>query len=529
MTRKEALLQILSMTGGLLSALAWFPSCNGLILLVLFIPLFLITRTQIDEKNRYGERLMFIKLLPGFAMFNIVSIAWIRIAGIPLLITAITANTFLMTFTFWLAWLVKRRAGPVTGNAAFIVFWLTMEYLTNHVSWFSPWLNLGNGLAKNSSLIQWYEFTGAAGGTLWILITNMVLASLIASIKPANIIRKITVIAATAIPLILIPPALSLHIGRRVTESSSSPIEVAVIQPNIDPYSEKFDSPTADQIQKILTLAESTITSLTRWIVIPETTIAETIILNGADTNRHIASITAFLQNHPDALFIAGAVTSSGENSLHNSAILISAGGAGDIYHKSKLVPGIEGSLTGIISVLQYLFPDLGGTAGGYTGQKTPTLLHAPDGSAAAAPVICFESAFGGYVAQFVRQGASFLAIITNDGWWKGTMGYYQHLNFSRLRAIENRRPVVRTANTGVSAIIDIKGNITESVSWYTEGTILSTITPGNRLTFYTRNGDLIMRIALAVSLFILTIHMVAIPLRKKINLKKNHRNMQPL
>ena len=116
MNRKQASLQLLSMAGGLLSALAWFQCCSGLILLVSFIPLFLIARTEIDEDNRYGERLMFIRLLPGFAVFNIVSIAWIRIAGIPLLITAITANTFLMTFTFWLAWLVKRRAGKVTGN-----------------------------------------------------------------------------------------------------------------------------------------------------------------------------------------------------------------------------------------------------------------------------------------------------------------------------------------------------------------------------------------------------------------------------
>jgi apolipoprotein N-acyltransferase len=521
MNRKQASLQLLSLAGGLLSALAWFPCCSGLVLLISFIPLFLIARTAIPEESRYGERLMFIRLLPGFAMFNIVSIAWIRIAGIPLLITAITANTFLMTFTFWLAWLVKRRAGTITGNASFIVFWLTMELLTNHVSWFSPWLNLGNGLAKNTAVIQWYEFTGVAGGTLWILVTNMLLASIIASANRINVTRKITVLASTAITLLIIPVALSHLTEKRVTEPSLPPMEVIVIQPNIDPYSEKFSSPTGDQIQKVVALAASAITPRTRWIIAPETIIPETVLLHNADTNRHIASIITFLQTHPEALFIAGAVTSTGENSLHNSAILISSGGTGDIYHKSKLVPGIEGSFTGVIKILQYLFPDLGGTSGGYTGQAMPRLLHAPDGSNAAAPIICFESAFGGYVAQFVRQGATFLAIITNDGWWRGTMGYYQHLNFSRLRAIENRRPVARAANTGVSALIDIRGNITESVPWWTEGTLLSTVTPHNKITFYTLYGDLIMRTALGISLFILTIHMVAIPMRRRINMKK--------
>jgi apolipoprotein N-acyltransferase len=530
MIRKLVLLQLLALTGGLLSALAWYPCCSGLVLLFSFVPVFLIAQTEIPEYGRFGERLMFIRLLPAFAIFNIVSIAWVRIVGVPLLVTAITANTFLMTFTFWLAWLVRRRAGAVVGNVAYITFWLTMEYLTNHVSWFSPWLNLGNSMAAEPDLIQWYEFTGVAGGTLWILITNLSITSIIKKAPRRSILQTSVATLALLLLLIALPLKISNTIAAGITEPDIPPEEVLIIQPCIDPYSEKFSIPVTDQISKVLSLAGSRVTKKTRWIIAPETIIPVAVPIDSLNTNTHIATIASFLQQYPNAIFIAGAVTSSNPpaNQLHNSALLISSGGTQGIYHKSKLVPGIEGSFKGIISVLQFLFPDLGNSSGGYTGIKDQPLMASSQGSTPIAPIICFESAFGGYVARFVRKGAQIVTIITNDGWWKGTLGYYQHLNFSRLRAIETRRPVIRAANTGISAIINSRGEITNLTEWWEEATILATVSPSDTITFYTRNGDLIMRIASSITIFILIIHLVAIPLRKKINLKKKSSGMQP-
>ncbi len=530
MNKRLLLLQISAVSGGLLSALAWYPFFSGIVLLFSFIPLFLLAGEEINENGRFGDRIMFIRLLPGFAVFNIVSLFWIRIVGFPLLIATLTVNSFLMTFTFWLAWVIKRKAGELTGNISYIVLWLSMEYLTNNISFLSPWLNLGNGFAGDSSIIQWYEYTGVAGGTLWILISNMTGALLIQKYWNTGIRKPILKIIPAIILIILGPVLLSYSTGKRAVSSAEPSEEVLIVQPCIDPYIEKFNVTVGDQVQKVLRLAEEKVTEDTRWIIAPETTIPDPVKLDSVDYNPYIKSFITFLRDHPSANFIVGAVTTSDnpEKQIHNSSVLISASGTIGISHKSKLVPGVESSFSGIISFLQILFPDLGGLSGGYTGQTSQENLISSSTGTSAAPVICFESAFGGYVAGFVRQGAGFINIITNDGWLKGTQGYHQHLSFSKLRAIENRRPVVRTSNTGISAFIDIRGNITHSIPWWEQGVAIVPVTPELRITFYTRYGDFLMRTATVISIFILIIHFIAIPIRKKVEIKKISGNVQP-
>jgi apolipoprotein N-acyltransferase len=519
MNRKLIFLQISAVTGGMLSALAWYPFFSGFVLLFSFIPLFLLAAEEINENGRFGDRIMFLRLFPGFAVFNIVSLFWIRIVGFPLLIATLTVNSFLMTFTFWLAWIIKRKAGVIMGNVSYIVLWLSMEYLTNNISFLSPWLNLGNGFAGDTSIVQWYEYTGVAGGSLWILISNMTGASLLQKYRQTGTWKPLLKIIAIITLIILAPMLLSYSTGKRAGGPAGPSEEVLIVQPCIDPYLEKFDQTVGEQVQKVLRLAEEKATGNTRWIIAPETTIHEPVKLDSIDDNPYIQSIIRFLSDHPSANFIVGAVTTSNnpEKQIHNSSVLISESGTLDVTHKSKLVPGVESSFSGLISFLEVLFPDLGGISGGYTGQVTQTNLISSITGTSAAPVICFESAFGGYVAGFVRQGAGFINIITNDGWLKGTLGFHQHLGFSKLRAIENRRPVVRASNTGISAIIDIRGNITDSIAWWEEGTAVASITPEMRLTFYTRYGDFLMRTASVISIFILIIHFVALPIRKRV------------
>jgi len=522
MNRKLVLFQISALSGGLLSALAWYPFFSGIVLLFSFIPFFLLAGEEINENGRFGDRIMFLRLFPGFAVFNIVSLFWIRIVGFPLLIATLTVNTFLMTFTFWLAWVIKRKAGVVMGNVSYIVLWLSMEYLTNNIPFLSPWLNLGNGFAGDTSIIQWYEYTGVAGGTFWILVSNMTGAFLLQKHWQTGAIKSLFSIITAIILIIITPLLLSYSSGKRVAGSAEPSEEVLIVQPCIDPYLEKFDHSVEEQVQKVLSLAEESVTENTRWIIAPETTIPEAVQLDSIDYNPYVSSIIRFLNNHPSANFIIGAVTTSDNpvKQIHNSSILISANGTVAISHKSKLVPGVESSFSGLSSFLQVLFPDLGGISGGYTGQISQENLISSTTGTSAAPVICFESAFGGYVTGFVRKGAGFINIITNDGWLKGTQGYHQHLGFSNLRAIENRRPIVRASNTGISAIIDIGGNITHSIPWWEEGTTVASITPESRITFYTRYGDFIMRIASVISVFILIIHFVAIPIRKRVKLQ---------
>ncbi len=130
-------------------------------------------------------------------------------------------------------------------------------------------------------------------------------------------------------------------------------------------------------------------------------------------------------------------------------------------------------------------------------------------GGEAAAPIICYESVYGDYVTGYVRNGAGFLSIITNDAWWDDTQGHQQHLSYAKLRAIETRKDVVRSANTGISAFINQKGEITQSLGYEQQGSLQSEIKSNTIRTFYVRHGDYLPRIAQFLSLFIFLFAMV--------------------
>ncbi len=132
------------------------------------------------------------------------------------------------------------------------------------------------------------------------------------------------------------------------------------------------------------------------------------------------------------------------------------------------------------------------------------------------APVICYESVFGEYVTGYVKNGAEALFIITNDGWWKNTNGYKQHLFYASLRAIETRRPVARSANTGISCFIDIRGKRIAETKWWTQDVLKGAIIPETRITPYVKYGDYLLRIGPLASIIILLLIFIAIPYREK-------------
>ena len=175
-----------------------------------------------------------------------------------------------------------------------------------------------------------------------------------------------------------------------------------------------------------------------------------------------------------------------------NAAIQIENSARVAFYHKSLLVPGVEQlPFASILSFFKPVFAAFGGTTGGYGRQEQPSVFYAQSGMGVS-PVICYESIWGDYVAKSVRQGASFIAIITNDGWWGNTSGKDQHLAYAKLRAIENRRWVARSANTGISAFINQRGDVVQQSQWWTATALKADINLNEEQTFYTRSGDLI-------------------------------------
>ncbi len=207
---------------------------------------------------------------------------------------------------------------------------------------------------------------------------------------------------------------------------------------------------------------------------------------------------------------------SEGHYDSFNSAIYIDSTGEIRIHHKSKLTPGVEKMpFSKIMKPLENLAFNLGGTVGSLGTDRERTVFTRPTDSLKVAPVICYESVFGAYVTQYVRKGANLIFVITNDGWWGNTPGHRQHLTFSKLRAIETRRSIARSANTGISAFIDQRGNIFQATRYWEPAVIRQEINANDRVTFYVKYGDYIARLSAFTAVFLLLIA-ISFRLRKK-------------
>lgn len=526
----------LSVTGGILSGLAWTSWCPGLILLAAFVPFLLIEDHIYRNKRQLSLNAYFIYILPGFVIFSTISLAWVRAANIPAAIAVIMEMSFLMSFILWLAHVVRVKAGNTAGFTAYISFWLAFEYLSLHSVYLSPWINLGNGLAKEIIFIQWYEATGVSGGTLWILVSNLLITACI--VNHTGNRQNALICMALWSAVIIFPSVVSVTRYLTAVNSESSVSEVVIIQPNIDPFTEKYVIPFEDQLNRAIGMAADAVTDRTEWLLFPETLIDDPV--NEADTenNKYITTLREFALMHPGLNIVAGLVsyvaypgaseaptrsarkpdTSAYFLDHFNSAFKIDTGRNPDIYHKSKLVPGIEMQFSALPGKLAgKILPDMGGTIWGYGVQETRECFNHSVIGHRVAPVICYESVFGNFVADYVRDGAEALFIITNDGWWKNTNGYLQHLSYASLRAVETRRPVVRCANTGISCITDIRGKRIQETEWWTGDTITGCIINGTGKTFYVRYGDYLSVAGSVATILILIYTLLSGSIRKRI------------
>jgi apolipoprotein N-acyltransferase len=154
------------------------------------------------------------------------------------------------------------------------------------------------------------------------------------------------------------------------------------------------------------------------------------------------------------------------------------------------------------LGFLRKIFINLGGASGSLGSQEEASVFVSADGTKIA-PVICYESVFGEYITSYVKKGSELIFIITNDGWWKNTPGYKQHMSFARLRAIETRRSIARSANTGISCFINQRGDVLQPTGWWVDAAIKQQLNASNKITFYVKHGDYIARISLLISVLL--------------------------
>ena len=519
---KRSLRILLSVFSGGLLSLAWlgFP---GWILFVAFLPLLWLDYFFVQNKAEYRSVSIWGHAFLAFFIWNIATTWWIMHATLAGAVMAIVTNSFLMSLTFWLAHIARRNFKGNLGYVALVVFWISFEYFHFHwdIEW--PWLTLGNGFANNIKLVQWYEFTGYLGGTLWILTMNIVLFKIGKNFLQKQSLQESVYPVSVVALLLIVPISISIYQYYSYTENEN-PKNIVVVQPNIDPYSESYDAQAENEkLEKFVGLAGSKADSETDFIIGPETLFENPGFWNEKElgANTQLMQLSGFLSNYPKADMIFGVSSfiiypdkksatptarTRGDMTydMFNTAIFLGNNGQTQIYHKSKLVVGVEKMpFAKYLGFLGDFVINIGGTTNSLGSQKEPSNFISKD-KIQVAPVICYESVFGEFVTKYVNKGAGLIFIITNDGWWKNTPGYHQHLSFASLRAIETRRSIARCANTGISCFINQRGDISQATEWWVPAAIKGTINANDKITFYVRFGDYIARISLFISVLLI-------------------------
>jgi apolipoprotein N-acyltransferase len=520
--RQRMLFALLS---GVLIGVSYPPFPTGLSALIGFVPfLFLLEPVKSLRKAlRYAYLTFFI--------FNLLTAYWaggfthgkdgyLMIAGALMLLAHPIFYTLVMVpFIF-----IRRSFGFLTAVLTFPLVFTAFEYCHSMTQLAFPWLMIANTQTRDLAVIQFASITGAYGISFWVVLVNVVfylfLKQLSATLRTAGSFRPFA-IGAVLFVLILLPKFYGNSIlGRPENRDAGRELTIVCIQPNIDPF-EKWAEDPGHFVPLLSAMTKNVVHTSPDLILWPETAIP-TYLLHPAyaeyftPIRRLVDSIDmplltgiADIEYYRAGSYIPPSAKTNGlgeRYDTYNSSVLLQPRTeALQKYAKIRLVPFAErvpySDQLSFLNAAQWNF-GLGGWAIGH--DTTIFTFRSKQGSMVKfANLICYESAFPGFVAGFVRKGAEFLTVITNDSWWGNTSGTYQHSQFGVLRAVENRRWVIQCANGGISDAVDPVGRMVNSTSMYVRDSLVQRIVRRDDRTFYTEHGDWFAEGCLILAIFI--------------------------
>ena len=517
---------ILASLTGLMLGLAFPPVPTGVTATLAFVPFFIL----FESIDRYATGFRYSYLV--FFIFNLVTLYWAggfafckdiyqMIAGTLLLL----AHPFFFCVPI-IAWIfIRRQLGFKFSIFIFPFIWTAFEFLHSLSEISFPWLTLGNTQTYDRAIIQFASYTGVYGISFWLLWLNVLGFILYAKLflnewKPIS--RKSVLLIGGILILYLLPKIYGNYVINSYSASYGREVHVAVIQPNIDPF-EKWSGSPDEPLALIQQQTDVVAKKSVDVVIWPETAPPFYILHPGNQfylnqIKRQVDTLNInLLTGIPDIYYYTGTdviphsskVSISGEHyDTYNSSILLRPGNAKiQKYSKIILVPFAErvpfSESLSFLNAMQWNF-GLGGWA---HGKDTTVFSFSTTGGEEIkfSNMICYESIYPDLVASFVRRGAQFLTVVTNDSWWGNTSGAYQHKQFATLRAVENHRWIVQCANGGLSCFIDPVGNIVQQTKMYEQITLFCKIEPREQITFYTRNGDWVAALAIISTAFFLT------------------------
>ena len=501
----------LAIISGLLFGLAWCSKWLGWLLTLSIVPLLYMAQYIWTYGHSRCMGLYIKWFFFAFVLWNSFTIWWLWHAAFEALLFVIAYNAFCLTLPWCFYAIMVKKFGQWVGYVGLVVAWLTLEHA--HLSWkwwelSFPWLNLGNGLSALLCWIQWYEYTGILGGSLWILGINILVYHLL-------FIHRTWYSYFSLGSWVLLPLGFSVYIYAHYQEQGLA-IEAVVVQPNLDSYTEKNPSSPhfvsyAKQVERLINLSKAQLLPKTCLVIWPESALDYYINEEFVFDHPTMYTIGKFLKAHPTVQLITGVSSYRNYGAVpatrtackykhcfldyFNSVFFLKSENYLDIYHKTKRLPGAE-YLPYLFALPSWLIDWVKsqlwriGNIDPCLGEGNGAHVFALDQRVGVAPINCYESLYGNFGGQACRKGANLFAVVTNDGWWGNTPIYHQHFHYSRLLAISHRRSVMRAANTGISGFINQRGDILAKTVNLTAASLRQKVYANSHMTFYSLHGD---------------------------------------
>ncbi|MCH7964788.1 MAG: apolipoprotein N-acyltransferase [Bacteroidetes bacterium] len=521
--RKEILLLILS---GVLLGISFppFPFPFALLSFVGFIPYLIVlkNRQTLAEINRATYLMAFV--------FCVVTVYWVgswQAEADPFLMMAggamLLALPAVMIIPSTLYYLSSKVFKTKISFWLFPAFWVTAEYLLTLTDLKFPWLILGHGLAKFTSFIQAADIIGAFGLSLIVLYINLLLYKTFINYKEERKVAVKYFVVALSIFLVFIVYGM---IKISSFKPSDKKVRVGLVQPNINPWKKWELGSLQNMVENYLQLSQQAADEGAQIILWPETALPVYLMNGGYPAE--LDSIYKFLEENNVSLLTgmphikfyydstkapADAKFNKGGNyryTTYNSILLLKPGTKEfQQYGKTHLVPlGEHVPFADQFTFLADVFK-WGVGLGGWNVGKDTVVFNASvqiDGEDEIVKIngqVCYESIFPLFAPNFVQRGAEVIAVVTNDSWYGNSSGPYQHKEFAVLRAVENRRAVVRCANGGISCIINPLGITEAETEMFTKTVLVGEVSLQNEKTFYTEHPAIITTIISVISLWI--------------------------
>ncbi|MBK8945311.1 MAG: apolipoprotein N-acyltransferase [Ignavibacteriae bacterium] len=515
--RKELLFGLIS---GILLALSFPPIPMTYLIFSALIPYLIVIekRNTLAEINRFTYFTIFF--------FNIFTLYWVGSwtkDADPFLMLSGSILMFFNPIVFLIPSTLYYFAKKYLNKniALFLLpwFWLFYEYIYSITDFKFPWLSLSNALPYLTSYVQIVDIIGSYGLTVLIIYTNIFAYKLF---QNYNENKKCKFNYAILFILILIIPIIYGMIKINNYKKSTKKVKVGLVQPNLNPNKKWEVGNLNEQINLYLELSNEAIKKNAELIIWPETALPVYLLLdsyknetlkiqNFVDSNK-----ISILTGMPHANFFTDSLSAPEDakpmkNSKYfytsyNSILFFSPNKKVEQYGKIKLVPfGEKVPLVDIFPVLGKWIKWNVGISSWNTG--TDTVVFSTKNNFSnykVGGVICIEAIYPDFISAFVDKGAEFISVVTNDSWYGNSSGPYQHKEIHVLRAVENRRSLVRAANGGISCIINPLGETLSDTKMFTKTILVGDVELRSDKTFFTEHPLLLPYISIVITFFVI-------------------------